>query len=207
MKRVLACVFVAAAAGAAGPVSAQAPGPVPAAPGGVFATNAAIQQSVERISAGSRSWRQAVDEIRRSGRQVIVATPDQVVVSETLTSRPTSSFDPTVLAEVAYVPEHGVINSVLVVVNLPLLDRLHRSRGSLQAEFDADLDRVVVHEVYGHAIPYLLAGNESGRCADPLAGQRALESCSIQRENVVRGELGLGRRTDYGLGGLFLSRR
>jgi len=65
----------------------------------------------------------------------------------------------------------------------------------------------LVHEIYGHAIPYLLAGDLSGRCADPKRGERASEACSIQRENAVRAELGLGRRTDYGLSDLALARR
>jgi hypothetical protein len=95
---------------------------------------------------------------------------------------------------------------VFVVVNLDLIDRAHAARNSLPAERDADLDRVLVHEVYGHAFPYLLAGNLSGRCADPIAGERAVDACSIRRENAVRAELGLGRRTDYGVAGLSLSR-
>jgi hypothetical protein len=45
----------------------------------------------------------------------------------------------------------------------------------------------------------------SGRCADPEPGQRPSEACSIRRENVVRRELGLGRRTGYDLGGLALA--
>jgi hypothetical protein len=52
----------------------------------------------------------------------------------------------------------------------------------------------------------LRAGNVSGKCADPVAGERAENACSIQRENAVRAELGLGRRTDYGLRGLTIGR-
>jgi hypothetical protein len=59
--------------------------------------------------------------------------------------------------------------------------------------------------VYGHAVPYLEAGHLSGRCADPEPGQPATQSCAIQRENVVRAELRLGRRTDAALGGLILA--
>jgi hypothetical protein len=70
-----------------------------------------------------------------------------------------------------------------------------------------DLDRILVHEIYGHAVPYLLAGDLSGRCADPQPQERAVDACSIQRENAVRAQLGLGRRVDYGLGDLNLSRR
>jgi hypothetical protein len=44
----------------------------------------------------------------------------------------------------------------------------------------------------------------SGRCADPAAGERPSDACSIRRENAVRAQLGLGRRTDYGFGALAL---
>jgi hypothetical protein len=91
----------------------------------------------------------------------------------------------------------------MVVVNLPLLKDVHRS-GDLPADLDADLDRILAHEVYGHAVPYLIAGHMSGRCADPLPHQAPVESCAIQRENKVRAELGLGPRTEYGLESLGL---
>ncbi len=96
---------------------------------------------------------------------------------------------------------------MLVVVNLPLIERMGRQTAALPIEMEGDLDRILVHEVYGHALPYLLAGNLSGRCADPLPGQQAHEACAIQRENAVRAELGLNRRLDYGLYDLALVRR
>jgi hypothetical protein len=172
----------------------------------ILTTSPAIQASLDRIASGSASWRHAMLAVSRSGRHVLVVTPDRVAVAEG-PNRRRVPFDPNVLAEVAHVPTDGPVDSVLVVVNVALVERLHRSKGSLPAEEEADLDRIVVHEVYGHAIPYLLAGGASGQCADPAAGRPAAESCSIERENVVRAELGLGRRTDYGLNGLFLARR
>jgi hypothetical protein len=84
---------------------------------------------------------------------------------------------------------------------------MHEGLGSSRADFEADLERVVIHEVYGHAVPYLLAGKASGRCADPARGERALDACSVRRENAVRAEAGLGERTDYTFGGLLLMDR
>ena len=77
--------------------------------------------------------------------------------------------------------------------------------GTAQADVATNLDRIVVHEVYGHAVPYLLAGNLSGRCADPAGGESATGACAIRRENAVRSELGLGRRADRGLYSLALA--
>ena len=174
----------------------------------VHTSNATIQAGLERIAKGSALWREALEAVRARGGRVIVVTPDQV----RLAARPDHSredrFDQTLLAEVVPVStEHARVDAVVVVVNIALLQEHYRERSLLPIELDMDLDRILVHEIYGHAIPYLLAGNLSGRCADPRPRERAVDACSIQRENAVRAELGLGRRVDYGLDGLNLSRR
>jgi hypothetical protein len=172
----------------------------------VVTTSATIQASLDRINRGSPSWRDAVTGLVRLGSRILVVTPDRVVVADEV-DQPVRIFDRTVLAEVARETQDvDGVPVLLVVVNVPLLTELHRERRSQPREFEADLDRVLAHEVYGHAFPYLLAGDESGRCADPKKGQRASEACSIRRENVVREELGLGRRTDPGVASLALAR-
>lgn len=171
-------------------------------------SNSTLRAGLTRIANRSPLWRDAMAFLRDSGRRVVVLTPEQVVVANQQGGVPKDGFDPTVLAEVAPVPrsDSGVA-VVLVVINLPLLEESHRQAQSLPAEFEADLDRILVHEVYGHAVPYLLAGHLSGRCPDPMPGDRATDACSIRRENAVRAELGLGRRTSYGLDDLNLTRR
>jgi hypothetical protein len=170
-------------------------------------TNHALRASLERIANRSALWRAAADAIRAQGGRALVLTPDQVKVKDREDDEETGAFDPTVLAEVTpVVCREAHVHTVLVVVNLPLIRNVHDARWSVPLNVDADLDRVVVHEIYGHAVPYLLAGNLSGRCADPREGERATDACAIRRENAVRAELGLGRRTDSGLYSLTLSR-
>jgi len=179
----------------------------PASPTSLVAVNRTLQASLDRIGARSALWREAADAARQNGRQAVILTPDQVVVADSA-GRRVRAFDPGVLAEVAPVPRpDSEVRVVLVVVNLPLLEALHDRQRSLPGEFHADLDRIIVHEVYGHAMPYLLAGDLTGRCPDPQPGQRASDACAIQRENAVRAELGLGRRNDYSLQSLWLARR
>jgi hypothetical protein len=165
-----------------------------------------LAASLDRIAKGSGLWRTEIEAVRGTGRRAFILTPDQVVVVDPASASSPKAFDTTVLAEAQPVlTGHSRIDAVLVVVNLPLLDRLHDRRGSLPVERDADLDRILVHEVYGHALPYLRAGDTSGRCPDPSGVERAASSCSIARENAVRAELGLGRRSDYTLNGLLLN--
>ena len=171
----------------------------------IRATNPTLLASLQRIWRGSPLWREAVTTVRQNrARHVLVATPADVTLTDRNQSRQT--FDPQVLAEAFPVLDNDArIQVVVVVVNLRLVQERHDARVSVRRDFDADLDRIVVHEVYGHAVPYLLAGNLSGRCADPAGGESATEACAIRRENAVRSELGLGRRADRGLYSLALA--
>lgn len=178
-------------------------------PGGspLLTTNPIFHASLQRIAAGSVLWRNALASVAKNGRHAIVLTPDQVVVAVAGKPDSTATFDSDVLAEVApIVREESRIDAVLVVVNLSLVEETYRRNLSTPIDFERDIDRILVHEIYGHALPYLLAGDLSGRCPDPKPYERASEACSIKRENAVRSELGLGRRTDYGLSGLAMAR-
>lgn len=182
------------------------PGQAGVAAGTLRASHPTLKARLDQIAAGSALWRQAVDAAGKLGRRVLVLTPDQVRVARA-PGGATEAFDPALLAEAVPVPLDGHrVDEVVVVVNLPLIADLHARLGSLPGEHDADLDRILVHEVYGHALPILLAGSLAGRCADPAPGERASQACAIERENAVRSELRLGRRVDAGLGGLFLTR-
>ncbi|HJU42091.1 MAG TPA: hypothetical protein VJ691_04720 [Vicinamibacterales bacterium] len=164
-----------------------------------------LAASLARLHAGSARWRQALDDVVNTGRRVVIVTPDKVRIRDAKGGTDTP-FDATVLAEVQpMADEWSRVETVVVVVNLPLFERLY-SDASI-ADLDADLDRILAHEVYGHAIPYLLAGHLSGRCADPVPGQRARDACAIKRENEIRSELRLGKRHEYGLHGLTIARR
>jgi hypothetical protein len=187
---------------------ALVPGRADAQSSPVQTRNPTLQASLDRIAKRSTLWRSALESIREAGRRALVLTPDQVVATGGATAERGERFDDTFLAEVAPVTgPDGRVDVVLVVVNLALLQERHERLQLLPIEFDLDLDRILIHEVYGHAVPYLLAGRLSGRCPDPQPGTRAVDACSISRENAVRAELGLGRRVDYGLDGLNLARR
>ncbi len=181
--------------------------PIPSVDSPFHTTNRVLRASLERVASRSALWRAAADVVRAQGRQALVLTPDQVKVKAPSDDEETGEFDQTALGEVApVVCPDAHVHTVLVVVNLALIKNIHDARWSVPLDVEADLDRVLVHEIYGHAVPYLLAGSVAGRCADPKVGERATDACAIRRENAVRAELGLGRRTDSGLYSLALSR-
>jgi len=198
-------VAIIAVLGAAGAAAEQTDDRRAARQVAVVTHDQTLRDALERIERGSAAWRTAMAALAATGRRAIVLTPEQVIVQDAGTGSVTV-FDQSSVAEVSPVADqHGNVSSVLVVINVGRIQQLHDLRGSLPGEFHADLDRVIAHEVYGHAVPYLAAGHLSGRCSDPERGQPAAQSCAIQRENVVRAELGLGRRTDAALGGLILA--
>ncbi len=177
---------------------------VPIGGGPIVANSSELTDSLERLHSGSAAWRDAVAALSATGRRAIVVTPDRVRVRDPK-GRGERPFDDDLLAEVQpLLDEEARVQVVVVVINLPLLGELHAS--GVRAQFEQDLDRILAHEVYGHAIPYLLAGSLSGRCADPAEGQRATDACAIQRENQIRTELRLGLRREYGLDGLAIVR-
>jgi hypothetical protein len=165
-----------------------------------------LHDSLERLYSRSKLWRTAVGELETLGRRVVVVTPKHVRVQDPRDGR-IRAFDEDVIAEVQPLAEQGTrVDAVVVVVNVELLES-RRTIWTTRIDFENDLDRIIAHEVYGHAIPYLLAGDLSGRCADPVKGQRIGDACAIQRENAIRGEAGLGTRIDNGLSSLSLARR
>lgn len=165
-----------------------------------------LRAALDRIARGSASWRAALTALQATGRTAVVATPDEVVVTNAAGGERTA-FDRSEVAAVAPVSDPaGNVSAVLVVVNVAEIKAAHERLSSLPGEFHADLERVLAHEVYGHAVPYLLTGHLSGRCADPVPGTPAAAACAIQRENVIRAELRLGRRTDGTLSSLSLAR-
>lgn len=198
---------VLAAAFTVAPVTVRADQPPANTPSGAVITHhPTLQLSLNRLYARSASWRQALDAVERLGRRVVVVTPKQVTVKDQNNGQ-LRSFDTDVLAEVQPLAEHATrVDTVVVVINLALFEQMQGALSTI-GEMEDDLDRVMAHEVYGHAVPYLLAGNLSGKCADAAPGQRAEHACAIQRENVIRRELNLGTRKDSGVDGLALARR
>lgn len=188
-----ACIGMAALLAAAPlPVWAQA-----ASDGPLEISHPVIASSIQRLTEGSASWRDALAAVAARGRRAMVVTPDRIK----------TPIDADTLAQVFPIAdEQARVESVLVVINLELLQRLS-GLPVTAIDFEDDVDRIIAHEVYGHAIPFLLSGSLAGKCADPAVGQSAVASCVIQRENVIRREMRLGQRAEYGRESLALARR
>jgi hypothetical protein len=208
--RLTTCLDTVMIAGAlalgAAPAIAQSGGTANEGP--IVTTHERFRDAVRSIARTSPLWRTALDSVAARGRTILLLTPDEVIVSDSPAGVPAEGFDESTLAEVSPVlGSDGSVDVVLVVVNYGLLASEHRRLGLSESSLEADLARILIHEVYGHAIPYLIAGASSARCADPLPGEAADRSCSIRRENAVRAEARLGHRSDYALASLDVGAR
>lgn len=165
--------------------------------GAIQAWHPVLAASVERLAAESPSFREALRAVNATGRRAVLITPDRF----------DGVFDADTLAQAEPVAsDQSRVDYVLVVVNLDLLQKLS-GLPMTAVDFEDDVDRILAHEVYGHAIPYLLAGTLTAKCADPAIGQSAGASCAVQRENVIRREMRLGQRIEYGRDSLAMARR
>lgn len=163
----------------------------------IVVSDPVLVASVHRLASESPSWRDAIAAVAVTGRRAYLVSSDVIK----------GALEDDSLAQVHPLPDaQSHVDAVLIVVNLELLLKLS-GLPAKAADFEDDLDRILAHEVYGHAVPFLLAGNMSGKCADPAAGQSAIASCAVQRENVIRREMRLGQRFDYGREGLALAHR
>ena len=213
-RRAVALLCVAALAAAAHRVEGQNPAGAspsevrlePVATSALLAPHPVVRKALERILARSARFRDGLEQVSNLGRHVLVLTTDQVAMTS---GRAEDSYalDDSELAEaVAVADPDSVIRTVVVVLNLDLVQRVARELSLSDRDLADDIDRILIHEVYSHAVPLLIEGRP-GRCSDPEEGQPAIEACSIRRENEVRADAGLGLRTDYGLRSLALGRR
>ena len=167
------------------------------ADGAIQAWHPVLAASIDRLAAESPSFREALKAVTATGRRAVLITPDKF----------DGPFGADTLAQAEPVTDdQSRVDYVLVVVNLELLHKLS-GLPMTAVDFEDDVDRILAHEVYGHAIPYLLAGTLTAKCADPAIGQSASASCAVQRENVVRREMRLGQRIEYGRDSLAIARR
>ena len=97
--------------------------------------------------------------------------------------------------------------TVVVVVNLRLVQEMHDDRLSVPRDFEAIWTAFSC--MRSTDTPSLICWPAICPGAAPIRspGESASDACAIRRENAVRAELGLGRRADHGLYSLALAMR
>ncbi|HEX7050595.1 MAG TPA: hypothetical protein VF188_10370 [Longimicrobiales bacterium] len=154
------------------------------------------------LSRRSPTWRAGLDSVRASGFRVVVTEPARARRVSGL-----EDYRPRYIGEVIPLRNAaGEVTGAVVVVDVVRLRKLTEAAGLSAAVMAGDVDRILIHEVYGHVVPLSQSRRLSGGCPDPRPGQPPESSCAIRRENRIRAELGLERRTSYDIRGLAVGR-
>lgn len=154
-----------------------------------------------------------MEEVEAGHRGLVIGTPDKVRAF--LYLRENEEILPGRTADAVYLIDErtGEIPWLAVRVDTARLyeitDASHHSRLALGYELASEggqkaarrraLIAILIHEVWGHAVPLLQAGTSSGFCADPNEGEPPLSACVIQRENQLRREIGFAPLRSYAL--------
>jgi len=177
--------------------------PAPVVPDGIEVMSPLLGKRMAHLAERSRIWRAGMDSLAASGFRVVVAEPEQA--RERVAGL--GAYTPEHVGEVLAVwDEQGRIVGAVVTVDVAKLRELYELTDLSEETFLADVDRILIHEIYGHVVPLAASRQISGGCPDPAPGEPALASCAIERENAIRAELGLEPRTVYDLRGLAVGR-
>jgi hypothetical protein len=160
-----------------------------------------LHQRVLGLTHRSATWRAGLDSLRATGFRVVVASPEQVRAE----LPGMASYDALHLGEVVPLrdAEGGIVGAV-VTIDLPRLRALAAQARVREEVLLGDVDRILIHEIYGHVLPLAETRRISGGCPDPGPSDPPTSSCAIVRENRIRVELGLPERLTYDLRGLAL---
>lgn len=183
--------------------------PAPPPPGKLWANGTievldnGLDDRVTSLSERSPKFRSAMDSLAATDFRIVLAQPQQIRgLMPGL-----EYYRAEHLGEVLPIRDSTrAIVGAIVTVDVARLKAMHRQGTLPAAALEDDIDRILIHEVYGHVIPLSASRRISGGCPDPKPGEPALNSCAIRRENAIRAELGMEARTTYDIRGLAIGR-
>lgn len=162
-----------------------------------------MAERMRGLARDSRTWRAAMDTLRGTGFRVVIGSPADVRQGvDGLADHHARHFGEVVPLR----DDAGEIIGAAVVIDVARVRRLAERGGLSDAVVARDVDRILIHEVYGHVVPLSQTRRISGGCPDPRVGEPPWSSCAIRRENRIRAELGLEPRTAYDITGLAVGR-
>lgn len=176
-------------------------------PRGVEILDAYLADRIGHLESKSPRLRAAMERARAAPFPVVIGTPEQM--TERLGARrwlALQSGEGQLADFLIYKPDPEAPAIELIVIRAHLnriraapsaMAPLGIGRGRARRWVDATVDALLIHELWGHLVPIVDAGDHTGNCADPAPGEPALDSCVMRRENDMRLELGIAPRPEY----------
>jgi hypothetical protein len=146
-----------------------------------------LSERITNIAARSPTFHDAWISIHASGVPVSIGTDEQLQdqLPRKFRDRPARWVGLTVnMANLT-----GGLRRAVIAIRVRALDRmLRRQTRETDARFLAQLDRVLIHEIYGHLTPVVAARDPWQECPDdPRPGEA--RSCVREREDRIAREL------------------
>lgn len=185
MRRLILATTLALATG--GCASAPwTPVPVPASGPRLIVRDSLLAARIASIEARSPTFRRALAALEAQPVAIVVVTTG--AVKETMPEH-VRKLQPGQTVRFTH-KEASRPPFIIVIVNPALLRHIQERGGASDDAVLRDLDHVLIHEIYGHAIPYSASAGTGSPCLDML--------CAIPRENSVRREMGASIRRERG---------
>jgi hypothetical protein len=135
-----------------------------------------LQGRIARLRAESSYFDEGWMAIVRSGVPVVIGTKEQRAARLPPSIRASRGW---AAITVAFGDDRGRLREATVAIRLEWLRSLYGAEAV--PEFEAALDELLVHEIYGHLVPLIVAGDLAAVCSDPEPHQRVEESCVGKR--------------------------
>jgi hypothetical protein len=168
---------------------------------GVSVLHPDLVESVERLRSASPAFSASWDALAASGVSVLIGMEEQLrgVMPSHLRGRAGLAGVTVSWGERAWGGGPVSLDRALVAVRMDLLDYLHPSPAANGSTgYQEALDRLLVHEIYGHLAPVVEARSATATCPDARPGERREDSCVWRREQVVLREVAATRSVRSG---------
>lgn len=141
-----------------------------------------LAERIEQIARQSPSFRDAWDMIRRGSVRVRIGSYSQLrsELPRWYRNHPNDWAGVTVLSS------NGGVSSAVVALRLSLLEQLSQDLPAGNTYVTDEIDRLLIHEIYGHLAPVVASGQE---CPDQVRPGET-SSCVKLREQRIAAELG-----------------
>jgi hypothetical protein len=146
-----------------------------------------LAERITRIAERSASFRDAWDMIQASGVPVTIGTDEQLheQLPRWFRHHPSRWVGVTVSSSGL----KGGLDRAVVAVRIRALESTANGRSSYShAHFLAEVDRILIHEIYGHLTPVVAARDPGQECPDHLR-RGEVKPCVNLREEAIVNEL------------------
>jgi hypothetical protein len=151
-------------------------------PGGVEVLNPVLAERIAQIEAKSPKFRAAWQMIQSSGVPIRIGTDADV--RDQLPAWYRNNRDSWAGVTVARGGE-GNLTSAIVALRVDQIQRFAEEHAYAEGYLEEELDRVLIHEIYGHLAPLVAARDMSKGCSDAVEDDESVPCVAIREAEIA----------------------